>query len=1249
MAATDASNFTDVRADISSAMLARKQAYLKVLAGLTMGAASLVMVSHLYSGMSPWQALLGSGCALVAGALSLYLHRWRQPHAAALVLLVGALVWIGWITVLTGGARSVVVGAYITIGALAGWMLGRRWMLALMLSSLTLLLGMELFFSDWVQLQRVADNPQRVLVGLVVVFGLCGSLLYLVFRESDLQLEGLRQARQAQLTTNQHFELIANNVPGLMSHWGRDMRCRWLNARYLSVMRRSAADCIGRSMDELWSPSVCEEAKPYIAQVLAGQEVRYETVQRMDNGQARVWLVQLVPDRLPSGEVDGWFGLLRDVTSQHQAAQAMHESRQRLGLAVDLAGLVYWELERDSEVLRWGIDVDRREGATHWTWSRYLGVLHPEDRDRVASDMSAAWQGGQLSSHYRYLDADGATQWAMVKAQVRPGDAGGLRMIGVWQNITEAELAQRALAASEARLQSMLDNTPAVAVQQFDRDGRVLYWNRASEQLTGLSAELCVGQSLSALLWPQGVDPRWAEGWRRALSGDAVAPFELNFMRSDGDERSVLCSLFALLERSGEQRLVAMTVDLTERRRAADALRQVQQSFESVFLESPTPARIFAADGHNQTLACNDAFCELFGLGRDALMSRSMRELNLHFDPEARDAVFATLLREGRVQNEELVVRTERGEQRTVLTSMLPVTWHGQPAWMSQLVDITERKRAEEDLRANRRLLEWVIDALPMCIFAKDTQSRYVMVNQAMADFMCSTKEALTYRHTSDVAAVDKSRSLADDAWVFSHRKALIQPDVELRGPRGEPTPFHSVKVPLFDERGELQGLLGINRNIAEEKRARAVLEASEQRLAVMFQHSPAALAMIDAKGIYRSVNEAWLRLFAYPEAQVLGRSSPEFGLFVDAADRVALYQQMRGRQRVDQLELDLRRADGQVLRCVASGRTLLINGERMHLYGIVDVSDQRRAQRQMEQMNQLLEQSVAQRTQALTEANGELKQALESLHTAQEELLRSEKHAALGRMVAGVAHELNTPIGNSVLVATTLGAEVDAFARQAQQGLTRSALSSHVQQTRDAVDMLVKNLSRAADLISTFKQVAADQTSLQRRPFELGEMVQEILQMHRPLMRTHEVQVQAHVPQPVAMDSYPGPLGQVLVNLMTNAMLHAYEGVKGGVVDIQALSRRPGWVDIEVRDHGQGIEPEALRRIFDPFYTTKLGRGGTGLGLAICQTLVTRVLGGELQVESVLGEGTCFVMSLPVVAPVVSSGAGVELPGGAA
>jgi len=160
-----------------------------------------------------------------------------------------------------------------------------------------------------------------------------------------------------------------------------------------------------------------------------------------------------------------------------------------------------------------------------------------------------------------------------------------------------------------------------------------------------------------------------------------------------------------------------------------------------------------------------------------------------------------------------------------------------------------------------------------------------------------------------------------------------------------------------------------------------------------------------------------------------------------------------------------------------------------------------------------------------------------------------------------------------------------------------------------------------------------------------LDKVVREILQLHQPTLRRRSLQVTAQVPAGLQFDSYPGPLGQVLLNLLSNAIEHAYEDLPPGQVLISAQDLPQGRVRLEVRDQGRGMSADTLRRIFDPFYTTRLGRGGTGLGLAICQTLVTRVLGGGITVQSDLGQGTCFIIELPMQAPVVGTPGLVDLP----
>jgi len=271
-----------------------------------------------------------------------------------------------------------------------------------------------------------------------------------------------------------------------------------------------------------------------------------------------------------------------------------------------------------------------------------------------------------------------------------------------------------------------------------------------------------------------------------------------------------------------------------------------------------------------------------------------------------------------------------------------------------------------------------------------------------------------------------------------------------------------------------------------------------------------------------------------------------------------------------------------------------------------------------------------------LQRANMELAATLTTLNMAQEELVRSEKLAALGSLVAGIAHELNTPIGNSLMVASTLVDQTrvmtEGFADGS--GMKRSTLDAYLKDSAKAGDILVRNLFRAANLVTSFKQVAVDQTSSQRRIFSLAEVVSEILLTLSPTLRKTAFEVVQDIPADLTLDSYPGPLGQVITNLINNALLHGFEGRHTGKVSLSALRNREGLIELSVKDDGIGIPQGNLNRIFDPFFTTKLGAGGSGLGLNITHNIVTGVLGGKVRVQSDVGSGTTFVLTLPTVAP---------------
>ncbi|MDR3439367.1 ATP-binding protein [Telmatospirillum sp.] len=262
-------------------------------------------------------------------------------------------------------------------------------------------------------------------------------------------------------------------------------------------------------------------------------------------------------------------------------------------------------------------------------------------------------------------------------------------------------------------------------------------------------------------------------------------------------------------------------------------------------------------------------------------------------------------------------------------------------------------------------------------------------------------------------------------------------------------------------------------------------------------------------------------------------------------------------------------------------------------------------------------------------------KESLRKLQTAERELLAAERLAALGRMVAGVSHEINTPLGSAYTVATTLVSTHQEFAGiVAENRLKKSDLDTFVERVGRASGLIAMTLQKASDLIRTFKQVAVDQTSSSRRIFELRELTRQVVLTTSPLFKHRPFTLDIRIDETIELDSFPGPLGQVLSNLMSNAVLHGLDGRDNGTVVIEATRQGDQTVTISVIDDGVGILPEHRPHLFEPFFTTRFGQGGSGLGLNIVHGIVTHVLGGFIDVDSMPGKGARFALTIPLKAP---------------
>jgi signal transduction histidine kinase len=291
----------------------------------------------------------------------------------------------------------------------------------------------------------------------------------------------------------------------------------------------------------------------------------------------------------------------------------------------------------------------------------------------------------------------------------------------------------------------------------------------------------------------------------------------------------------------------------------------------------------------------------------------------------------------------------------------------------------------------------------------------------------------------------------------------------------------------------------------------------------------------------------------------------------------------------------------------------------------------QTQAEAEQVKLNSSLEGKVQQRTMALKEANNELIQTLEKLHQFQRQMVQNEKMASLGDMVAGVAHEVNTPIGLGVTASTMMLDRLSDMRKAFEnKTLKASALTKFITEGEENLNIIYRNLNRAAELISSFKQVAVDQSSESNRVFYFSQLMDEILISMRPKLKKVNHQINVNCTDSLVIESKAGPINQIIINLIINSIIHGFEDMEKGQIDISIQTVDNNNICIEFKDNGKGIPEHLRKRIFDPFVTTKRGQGGSGLGMHLVYNLVTQALNGSISVVSEKGLGVQFRILFP-------------------
>ena len=528
---------------------------------------------------------------------------------------------------------------------------------------------------------------------------------------------------------------------------------------------------------------------------------------------------------------------------------------------------------------------------------------------------------------------------------------------------------------------------------------------------------------------------------------------------------------------------------------------------------------------------------------------------------------------------------------------------------------LAEQRLAEESYR---KLFEGSVDG----IYVTTPAGELLNANPALARMMGYDSPQDLIRGISDIASViyvhPEARTEYQRLMLRDGMVREFEYQVHRRG--GAILWLSDSATAIRDETGEIIRYEGTVRDITDQRRAEEAIAEGRRLLQLVIDTVPAVINVKDKQLRYVLMNRYMAGIFGVEPADAIGRTTSELmsrygAQKTDENDRRVLAM---GKE-LGFYEEEYRDFSGNLRQWLVNKLPLVdAEGEVESIVTVaLDIGERKRGEQEMRKAKDAAEA------------------ALRNLRETQNSLIEAEKLAALGRLVAGVAHEINNPVGISLTVASSLERKTALFADEVARGhIRRSSLNEFLETSRDASSQLVANLNRAAELITSFKQVAADRNYSDQRTFDLGDLTEQVVMSLRPGLRKHHLTLAVDCQPNLSMNSYPGPYGQVLTNLFLNSVAHAFPDGRPGTVDIKVREAGKDHAEIIFSDDGCGMSLDVRRRAFDPFFTTRRDQGGTGLGLHIVYSIVTNRLGGRLELDSEPGRGTRIQIVLPRVAP---------------
>lgn len=668
--------------------------------------------------------------------------------------------------------------------------------------------------------------------------------------------------------------------------------------------------------------------------------------------------------------------------------------------------------------------------------------------------------------------------------------------------------------------------------------------------------------------------------------------------------------------------------------------REFSRIHRALFSTDHSYEMIFWLSRDGLVVDVNDQLVHTLGYSRDELLGSSPALFERQYSLQYA----SSLWKQGKNLGDRVidtVFHTKKGE-------LIPVEFHirfpHNPADQALCVfcrDISRHVKVSRELQSVKEMFELYLEGLPVGVFIRGGDGRFLYFNHQFQRWNPLV------RLDSPIEEVFNSQLSAtiakEDLIVLNEGAALFwQESVK---ENGEKQFFEIHKFPIRIP-GQPPMIGGIVMDVTIRRQSEQRLLENQAFLEAVINQSSVGIIILDGNTTNIIIcNNGAKEIIGIPQNENLSGKTISFdGLIWEVLnpdgtppplEQNPLYKAFF-HQTTSNDKMLLRRMDGD-------DRFVLINSGPIYdaegsfiaaIVAFLDITELREAQQQLEELNRRLEEIVTDRTRELMESNSALKVTIDNLRRTQEHLIESEKLASLGGLVAGVAHEINTPVGVGVTAASFLREKTLDLEKNYHAGdMRKSDLEGYLINAKQSSGIILSNLERASNLIKSFKLISVDQSTDPRRSFRPKEYFQDLfVSLHPPDKRLH-LQIDIQGDPDLTITSYPGAYSQILTNLYMNSCIHGFEGRNEGVlsVEFQLKGKR---FHLKYSDNGVGMEEQVVRRIYEPFFTTRRDLGGTGLGMNIVFNLVNQKLGGTIRAFSKVGEGTQFHFDLPADPP---------------